>query len=78
MVTGAVDGHLNTGIDRGRGADGFSDARVGTTAVRTMANVTCAATLSHRPVLERADGRARVLNRASLNRTDIERTELKC
>src|SRR5215472_5432101 len=74
-VTGSVDGILNTAIDRGRDVDVFSDARVGTTAVRTTASVACT-TLSHRPVFERERGRARVLVRVPVNRTDMCRTDL--
>ena len=51
-VTGSVDGNVNTEIDRGRGVEVFSDARVGTTAVSTPASVACTTTLSHTPVLE--------------------------
>src|SRR5258706_64120 len=72
---GLVAAHLNTEIDRGLGVEGFSEARIGTT-IRTTANVACTMTLSHSPVVERERGRARVLNRASLNRTDICYTEL--
>src|SRR4029077_14449442 len=57
--TGAVAGNVNTLIDRGRGADDSSDARVGTTAIRALPSVTCTTTLSHRPVFERGLGRAR-------------------
>src|SRR5215470_7620067 len=35
---GSTDGQLNTAIDRGRGVELFSEARVGTTAIRTTAN----------------------------------------
>jgi hypothetical protein len=76
-LTGCVAGKVNTLIDRIRGAEDSSDARVGTTAISTPANVTCAATLSHMPVLEREWARAHALNRALLNRTDMCRTELK-
>jgi hypothetical protein len=77
-VIGSVEGNLNTAIDRGRGVDAFSDARVGTTAVSTPAKVACTTTLSHKPVLEREPEGARVLNRASLNKSDMCRTDLKC
>ena len=77
IVTGSVEGHLNTAIDRGRGVDVFSDARVGTTPVRTAMNAACTATLSHQPVFERERGRARVLDRVSLNRNGMCRTDLK-
>ena len=73
--TSSVAGKMNTPIDRMRGVDGFSDARIGTT-IRTTATMACNTTLSHRPVVERPCGR--VLNRASSNRIDMCRTELKC
>src|SRR6185369_9812157 len=74
-LTGSA-GNVNTLIDRSRGAAGFSDARIGTT-IRTIASAACTTTLIQRPALERERGRTRVLNRASLNRTGICRTELK-
>ena len=77
-ITGSADGILNTAIDRGLAVDVVSDARVGTTAVSTPASVAWTTTLSHRPVLEREPARARVLKRASPNRTDMCRTDLKC
>jgi len=76
IVIGSVDGHLNTAIEGGRGVEVVSDARVGTTPVRTAMRVPCTTTLSHQPVFERR-GRARVLDRASLNRNDMCRTDLK-
>jgi hypothetical protein len=76
-VTVSMDGKVNTAIDRDRDADVFSDARVGTTASRTPKSVACTRTLSQRPVPERARGRAGMLNRASVNRTDMCRTDLK-
>jgi hypothetical protein len=73
----SVEGILNTVIDRSRSVEDFSEARVGTTPSRTPAIVACTTTLSHSPVVERGRVRARVLNRASLNRSDICPTELK-
>jgi hypothetical protein len=73
--TSAVAGMTNTPMDRGRGVEGASDARIGTT-IRTRATMACNTTLSHRPVVQRPGGG--VLNRASSNRIDMCRTELKC
>jgi hypothetical protein len=73
--TSAVAGKMNTILDRVRGIDGFADARIGATT-RTTATMACNTTLSHRPVVERPCGH--VLNRASSNRIDMCRTELKC
>src|SRR6185436_13781716 len=74
-VTRTVAGRTNTILDRLIGADGSSDARIGTT-IRTTTPMACNATLSHRPVVQRSVGR--VLDRASSNRIDMCRTELKC
>ena len=73
--TSSVAGMMNTIVDRLRGAGGFSDARIGMT-IRTTTTMACNTTLSHRPVVQRPCGR--VLNRASSNRIDMCRTELKC
>jgi hypothetical protein len=69
-----VAGNTNTILDGALGADGSSDARIGTTITTTTA-IACSATLSHRPVVHRPCGR--VLNRVSSNRIDMCRTELK-
>ena len=45
-----------------RGADGFSDARIGTT-IRTTATMACNTTLSHRPLVERPRGRVSIVRR---------------
>jgi hypothetical protein len=63
-----VAGKMNTILDRMLGADGFSEARIGTT-IRTTTTMACKTTLSHRPVVQRPCGR--VLNRTSSNRIDM-------
>src|SRR6188768_419621 len=73
--TSWVVGRTNTILDRLLGAAGFSDARIGT-RIRTTTTIACNPTLSHRPVVQRACGR--VPNRASSNRIDMCRTEVKC
>ena len=50
---GSMEGTVNAPIDRARGVDAFSEARVGTMAVRTPKSVACATTLSHKPLLKR-------------------------
>ena len=66
---------MNTILDRMLGADGFSEAPIETT-IRATTTMACNTTLSHRPVVQRPCGG--VLNRASSNRIDMCRTELKC
>jgi hypothetical protein len=58
----------NTILDGALGADGSSDAPIGTTT-RTTTTMTCATTLSHRPVVQRPV--ECVLTRASSNRIDM-------
>lgn len=74
---GSIAASRNTPIDRARRVDVFSDARVGTIAVRTPTSVACATTLSHKPLLKRERDTARVSNRASFNRSGIGRTQLQ-
>ena len=71
----AFTGNANTILDRVRGADGVSDARIGAT-IRTTATTACNPTLIHRPLVDRPG--AGVLDRASSNRIDMCRTGLKC
>jgi hypothetical protein len=73
--TSSAAGKMNALIDCVRGVDGFSDARIGAT-IKPTTKMACNTTLSDRPAVQRTGGC--VLNRASSNRTDICRTELKC
>jgi hypothetical protein len=73
-ITGWLAGKTNTSVAGLRGADGVSDAPIGTT-IKTITTMTCETTLSHRPVVQRPVGR--VPGRVSANRIDMCRTELK-
>jgi hypothetical protein len=76
-AVGSIAASRNTPIDRVPGVGVCSDARVGTIAVRTPTIAACVTTLSHKPLLKRERDAARVPNRASFNRSDIGRTQLK-